>query len=73
MKILNKWSILIIMVVTTVLLGACTTIYKHPRHHHRHPHRHRITVIAEQNTPTGQTATEGFLSMTKPDIYGETE
>lgn len=77
MKICKKWGIIFILAATTLLLGSCATVHKHPRHHRHHPHRHKVVIIAEQpnaiNPGDEGTTTATWLAMTKPDTYGSTE
>ena len=68
MKEYKKWSALALIVGMTTLFSSCA------RHH---PHRHKVVIIAEQTTGTGQNTDcitfEECLAMTEPDSYGSTE
>lgn len=76
MKEYKKWDTFVLVVVMAILFSSCA-VHRHPRHHRHHPHRHRVVIIAEQTTVTGQSkdgiTIEKCLVMTKPDSYGSTE
>ena len=69
MKEYKKWSALALIVGMTTLFSSCA--------HRHHPHRHKVVIIAEQTTGTGQNTDcitfEECLAMTEPDSYGSTE
>ena len=87
MKGYKKWSVLTLIVGMATLFSSCA-VHRHTRPHRHHPHRHKVVIIAEQTTRTGQNTAEQTtrtgqntdcitfeecLAMTEPDSYGSTE
>lgn len=70
-------GIMAMVAMMLLTICSCVTSRSHPRHHRHRPHRHKVVIVAEQTTVTGQdikyTTFEKCLAMTEPYIYGNTE